>query len=118
MKELIPNLGINTNRMNVGSIQMRGLSPVEDNGNPNREVERRDTAENEEVVEIDCERVSQSQEVLTRGFRVVEVCGNIRTKVVQELENGEERFEDTSDAKYHELHRSKEKAGRHIRRQT
>ena len=110
VKELIPNLGINTNRMNVGSIQMRGLSPVEDNGNPNREVERRDAAENEEVVEIDCERVSQSQEVLTRGFRVIEVYGNIRTKVVQELENGEERFEDTSDAKYHELHRSKEKA--------
>ena len=83
---------------------------MEDNGNPNREVERRDAAENEEVVEIDCKRVSQSQEVLTRGFRVIEVYGNIRTKVVQELENGEERFEDTSDAKYHELHRSKEKA--------
>ena len=114
VKELMPNLGIDCNRMNVGSIQMKGLGTLEDNGNPNREVERRDADESEEVVEIDCERISQTQEVLTRGFRVVDVYGDIRKKVVPESNNGDETSEDTSDAKYQKLHRSREKAEKKI----
>jgi len=104
-KELITNLGID---LNVVSLQPRELSTVEDNRNSNRA--RKDTFENEEVVEVDCERISQSQEVLTRGFRVVDVYGDLRKQAVPESNNGDETLEDTSDVKYHKLHRSREKA--------
>ena len=103
--ELITNLGID---LNVVSLQPRELSTVEEDRNSNRDGE--DAAENEEVVEIDCERISQMQEVLTRGFRVVDVYGDIRKKVVPESNNGDGMSEDFSDAKYHKLHRSREKA--------
>ena len=106
----MPNLGIDCNRMNVGSIQMKGLGTLEDNGNPNREVERRDADESEEVVEIDCEQVALKQEVLTRGFRVVEVSGDVGKKSMPESINCEEMLEDTSEAKYLKLHRSRERA--------
>ena len=85
---------------------------MEDNRNSNRA--KKDTAENEEVVEVDCERISQTQEVLTRGFRVVDVYGDLRKKVVPESNNGDETSEDTSDAKYHKLHISREKAEKKI----
>ena len=103
------NLGID---LNVVSLQPREASTVEDKRKSNRD--RKDAAENDEVVEIDCERISQTQEVLTRGFRVVEVYGDIRKKVVAESNNGDETSEDTSDSKYHKLHRSKEKAEKKI----
>ena len=106
----MPNLGIDSDRMNVGSIQMKGLGTLKDNGNPNREVERRDADESEEVVEIDCEQVALKQEVLTRGFRVVEVSGDVQKKSMPELINCEEILEDTSEAKYLKLHRSRERA--------
>ena len=109
MKELITNLGIN---LNVVSLQPRELSTVEDNRKSNQE--GKDAAEKEEVVEIDCERISQTQEVLTRGFRVVDVYGDIRKKVVPESNNGDETSEDTSDAKYQKLHRSREKSEKKI----
>merc|ERR1719505_416628 len=48
-KELITNLGID---LNVVSLQPRELSTEEDNRNSNRA--RKDTFENEEVVEVDC----------------------------------------------------------------
>jgi len=107
--ELITNLGID---LNVVSLQLRELSTVEEDRNSNRD--REDAAENEEVVEIDCERISQTQEVLTRGFRVVDVYGDIRKKVVPESNNGDETSEDTSDAKYQKLHRSREKSEKKI----
>ena len=107
--ELITNLGID---LNAVSLQLRELSTVEEDRNSNRD--REDAAENEEVVEIDCERISQTQEVLTRGFRVVDVYGDIRKKVVPESNNGDETSEDTSDAKYQKLHRSREKSEKKI----
>ena len=85
---------------------------MEDNRNSNQE--GKDAAEKEEVVEIDCERISQTQEVLTRGFRVVDVYGDIRKKVVPESNNGDGMSEDFSDAKYHKLHSSREKAEKKI----
>ena len=108
--ELITNLGID---LNVVSLQPRKLSTVEEDRNSNRDGE--DAAENEEVVEIDCERISQTPEVLTRGFRVVDVYdGDIRKKVLPKSNNGDETSEDTSDAKYQKLHRSREKSEKKI----
>ena len=92
VKELITNLGID---LNVEPLQPRELSTVEDNRNSNRA--RKDAAENEEVVEVDCERISQTQEVLTRGFRVVDVYGDLQKKVVPESNNGDQTSEDTSE---------------------
>jgi len=91
-KELITNLGID---LKVVSLQPRELNTVEDNRNSNRA--KKDTAENEEVVEVDCERISQTQEVLTRGFRVVDVYGDLQKKVVPESNNGDQTSEDTSE---------------------
>ena len=50
------NLGID---LNVVSLQPREASTVEDKRKSNRD--RKDAAENDEVVEIDCERISQTQ---------------------------------------------------------
>ena len=59
-------------------------------------------------------QISTKQEVPTRGFRVVNVYGDIREKVVPDPNNGDKRSEDTSDAKYHKLHSSREKAEKKI----
>ena len=59
-------------------------------------------------------KISTTQEVPTRGFRVVNVYGDIRKKVVPDPNNGDKTSEDTSDAKYHKLHSSREKAEKKI----
>ena len=59
-------------------------------------------------------KISTTQEVPTRGFRVVNVYGDIREKVVLDPNNGDKTSEDTSDAKYHKLHSSREKAEKKI----
>ena len=59
-------------------------------------------------------QISTKQEVPTSGFRVVNLYGDIREKVVPDPNNGDKRSEDTSDAKYHKLHSSREKAEKKI----